>query len=81
MEQPKDFAPEIPAPTLVTQPTAAPTRKLQFGMIGGALVVALVAGMSAYDAELGATWGPIIFALAGALGVVVPAYVVKNRAP
>ena len=70
---------EHPAP-LVSQPTAAPTRKWNYGALGSAIVIAAIAGLTAYDPALGAVWGPVIGAVAGALGFAVPAYLVKNRA-
>lgn len=66
-------------PPLVNQPSLTPTRKLQFGLIGGAVVAAVTAGLTAYDPELGAMWSPVIWAIAGALGVAGPAYMAKNR--
>lgn len=65
---------------LVNQPTLAPTRKWNFGALGSAIVIAAIAGLTAYDPALGAAWGPVIGAIAGALGFAVPAYVAKNRA-
>jgi len=65
---------------LVNQPTAAPTRKLQFGIWGGVIVAALIAGLHAYDVALASTWSPVISAIAGSLGVAVPAYIVRNAA-
>ena len=65
---------------LVAQPSAAPTRKWNFGALGSAIVIAAIAGLTAYDPALGAVWGPVIGAVAGALGFAVPAYIVKNRA-
>ena len=66
---------------LIKQPTAAPTRKLQFGIWGGVVVAVIIAGLTAYDVDLAATWVPVITAIAGSLGVAVPAYMAKNRAP
>jgi hypothetical protein len=66
---------------LVNQPTAAPTRKITFGIWGGVIVVMLIAGITAYDQGLAAIWVPVITATAGALGVVIPAYQTKDRAP
>jgi hypothetical protein len=74
------FLPPENEKPLVTQPTLAPTRKLQFGISGGVIVAALIAGLTAYDPDLAATWTPVIAAIAGSLGVAVPAYLVKNRA-
>jgi hypothetical protein len=74
------FLEEHPA-ALVNQPSAKPTRKLQFGIWGGVLVAAVIAGLTAYDIDLAATWVPVITAIAGSLGVAVPAYIAKNRAP
>jgi hypothetical protein len=71
---------EQPAP-LVSQPTAAPIRKLQFGIWGGVIVAMLIAGITAYDQGLAAIWVPVISAVAGSLGVIVPAYQAKSRAP
>jgi hypothetical protein len=68
-------------PALINQPTAAPTRKLQFGIWGGVIVVMLIAGITAYDEGLAAIWVPVITAAAGALGVIVPTYQAKDRAP
>jgi hypothetical protein len=66
---------------LINQPTNAPIRKWNFGALGSAIVIAVIAGLTAYDPELGAVWGPVIGAVAGALGFAVPAYLAKNRAP
>jgi hypothetical protein len=74
------FPKEHSAP-LVAQPSAAPTRKWNYGALGSAIVIAAIAGLTAYDPALGAVWGPVIGAVAGALGFAVPAYLVKNRAP
>jgi len=65
---------------LVNQPSAAPTRKLQFGIWGGVVVAALLAALHAYDVTLANTWSPVISAIAGSLGVAVPAYIVRNAA-
>jgi hypothetical protein len=73
------FLEDQPAP-LVNQPSAKPTRKWNYGALGSAIVIAAIAGLTAYDPELGAVWGPVIGAVAGALGFAVPAYLVKNRA-
>ena len=77
---PIDYEPFTPLPgELVDQPSAMPTRKLQFGIYGGIIVAMLIAGLTAYDIELAATWVPVISAIAGSLGVAVPAYLVRNR--
>lgn len=65
---------------LVNQPTLRPMRKLQFGIWGGVIVTAAIAGLTAYDVDLAATWVPVITALAGALGVAVPTYMARNPA-
>ncbi len=64
---------------LVSQPTAAPTRKLKYGIVFGILVSAGVAALNVYNPSLANTLTPVIYALAGSLGVAVPAYVVKNE--
>lgn len=64
---------------LVDQPTAVPTRKLQFGIWGGVVVAVLIAGLTAYDQGLAAVWVPVITAVAGSLGVAVPAYMARNE--
>ncbi len=64
---------------LKSQPTLKPTRKWQFGAIWSAVIVGAVAALNAYDASLGAVWGPVIWAIAGSLGFAVPAYITKNR--
>ena len=77
---PPDIEPQAAAAgELVDQPSAMPTRKLQFGIYGGIIVAMLIAGLTAYDLELAATWVPVISAIAGSLGVAVPAYLVRNR--
>ena len=63
------------------QPTPAPTRKVKYGILGGALVTAIVAGLDVYDHTLAVVYGPVIFAIAGALGAVIPAYAARDRIP
>ena len=66
---------------LVSQPSVMPTRKWQYGALGSAIVVAVIAGLTAYDPALGAVWGPVLTAIAGAVGFAVPAYIAKNVQP
>ena len=76
-----DKEPVKPTPgALVNQPSAAPIRKLQFGIWGGIIVTMLIAGITAYDQGLAAIWVPVITSMAGALGVVIPAYQARERA-
>lgn len=65
---------------LVKQPSAAPTRKWQYGALVSALLVAALAGWQAYDPESAAQWSPIVYQIAGILGFALPAYITKNRA-
>lgn len=75
-------------PTLVDQPSAAPSRKWLFGASGAAAMTALVpilypalmAGLEAWSPEHAAILGPVIVAILTGLGFAVPAYAVRNRA-
>jgi len=65
---------------LVSQQTAAPTRKWNYGAIGSVIIAVIIAGLTAFDAELAGKWVPVITAIAGGLGFAIPSYIVKNRA-
>ena len=65
---------------LISQATAAPTRKWNYGAFFSVVVAVIIAGLTAFDAELAGRWVPVITAIAGGLGFAIPSYLVKNRA-
>jgi hypothetical protein len=64
---------------LVNQPTAAPSRKWKYGALVSAVLGAAAYAAQIYYPEEFATWSPIAYQIAGALGFAIPAYVVRNE--
>jgi hypothetical protein len=65
---------------LVTQPTAALTRKMKGVTLAGGLTVALVAVINYYTPGLGDTLAPTITALLTYVAAVVNGYMLRERA-
>jgi hypothetical protein len=65
---------------LITQPTAAPTRKVAAGGIAGAVVVGLIAAVNYLWPEFGDQIAPAIEAAVVWVVAFVSAYMAKERA-
>jgi uncharacterized protein YacL len=66
--------------TLITQPSALPTRKVAAGTIAGAVTAGLVAALRAYRPDLAEMAGPLIEQLVPVAVAFIASYMTKERA-